>query len=218
MANVDHLCSATHLAQTARYAEWAPEALRGFQALAGGAFADGALSVRDKEIIAFGCAHALRCPYCIDYHHELATKAGATRAELVDALWVAIAVAAHAPYAHASLALRLLDGERPTDFYPGDGRSAAEALGAMTPAAMQGYAALQSAAFAAGALAAPFKTLVAVACAHNVRCAFSIERYVTQALREGTSKAQIAEAVFVAVEMAAGATLGHAGLAAALMA
>ena len=218
MSKVDHLCSADHLAQTAHYADWAPQALKGFQALAGGAFAAGALSVREKEIIAFGCAHVLRCPYCIDYHHRLGTEAGATRAELTEALWVAIAVAAHAPFAHASIALRLLDGERPGDFYARDWRSPLVALTAATPGPMQGYEALQTAAFANGSVAASFKTLIAVACAHNMHCPLSIERYVMQALAEGSERPAIAEAVFVAIEMAAGACLGHAGLAAALMA
>ena len=110
MSKPNSLCSADHLAKTALFAEWAPAALKGFQALAGGAFAAGALSVQDKEIIAFACAHVLRCPYCIDYHHGLATQAGATRNELTEAVWVAIAMAAQAPLAHAAIALRLLDG------------------------------------------------------------------------------------------------------------
>ena len=218
MSKVDHLCTADHLAQTARYADWAPQALKGFQALAGGAFAPGALSVREKEIIAFGCALALRCPYCIDYHHKLGSDAGATREELTEALWVAIAVAAHAPLAHASIALRLLDGEWPADFYNAGWQAPLANFAVASPAAMRGYEALQDAAFAAGVLSAPTKTLIAVACAHNVRCPMSIERYVTQALANGSPKAAIAEAVFVAIEMAAGACLGHAGLAAALMA
>jgi CheY-like chemotaxis protein len=37
------------------------------------------------------------------------------------------------------------------------------------------------------------------------------------ALAAGASKAMVSEAIFVAIEMAAGACLGHAGLAAALM-
>ena len=56
-----------------------------------------------------------------------------------------------------------------------------------------------------------------MACAHNLRCAFSIERTVPAALAAGASKAMVSEAIFVAIEMAAGACLGHAGLAAALM-
>ncbi len=218
MSKPDSLCSASHLAKTALFAEWAPAALKGFQALASGAFAAGALSVKDKEIIAFACAHVLRCPYCIDYHHGLATGAGATRDELTEAVWVAIAMAAQAPLAHAGIALRLLDGEPVEAFYAAGRPSPEAALGAATPAALQGYEALQAAAFAPGVLSAPLKALAAVACAHNLRCAFSIERTVPAALAAGASKAAVAEAIFVAIEMAAGACLGHAGLAAALMA
>jgi len=217
MSKIESLCSAGHLAKTALFAQWAPEALKGFQALAAGAFTPGALSVREKEVIAFGCAHVLRCPYCIEYHHGLATQAGATRGALTEAVWVAIAMAAHAPLAHASIALRLLDGEAVDDFYVAGGASPLEALGASAPAAMRGYDALQEAAFGAGELDAQLKTLVAVACAHNLRCPYTIERTVQRALAAGAPKAAIAEAVFVAIEMAAGACLGHAGLAAALM-
>ena len=173
--------------------------------------------MKDKEIIAFACAHVLRCPYCIDYHHGLATGAGASREELTEALWVAIAMAAQAPLAHAAIALRLLDGEAGGDFYPARQAGPEQALKAATPAALGGYEALQSAAFAPGALNATQKALAAVACAHNLRCAFSIERTVPAALAAGASKPMVAEAIFVAVEMAAGACLGHAGLAAALM-
>ena len=217
MSTPDSLCSASHLAKTALFAQWAPAALKGFQALAGGAFAAGALSVKDKEIIAFACAHVLRCPYCIDYHHGLATGAGATRAELTEAVWIAIAMAAQAPLAHAGIAFRLLDGEKAGEFYAAGQAGPAAALAAATPAALKGYEALQAAAFAPGAVSASLKALAAVACAHNLRCAFSIERTVPAALAAGASKEAVAEAIFVAIEMAAGACLGHAGLAAALM-
>lgn len=217
MSSIDSLCSPSHLAKTALFAQWAPKALQGFQALAAGAFAAGELSVKDKELIAFACAHVLRCPYCIDYHHGLATGAGATREALTEAIWVGIAVAANGPLAHASIAMRLLDGERPAAFYTA---GSAEPLGdfvSAVPSAMQGFNAMTQAAFEAGALTHEFKTLVAVACAHNLRCPFSIEQFVTRALAEGASRGSIAEAIFVAIEMAAGACLGHAGLAAALL-
>ena len=218
MRKIESLSSASHLAKTALFAQWAPQALQGFQALAASAFAPGALSVKEKELIAFGCAHVLRCPYCIDYHHGLATRAGATRTELVEALWVGVSVAANGPLAHAAIAMRLLNRETPDTYYEAGGNPVERAaLASALPAPMQAFDALQNTTFAAGALSAHFKTLIAVACAHNLRCAFSIERYVTQALAQDHARAAIAEAIFIAVEMAAGACFGHAGLAAALM-
>ena len=121
MSKIESLSSASHLAKTALFAQWAPRALQGFQALAASAFAPGALSVKEKELIAFGCAHVLRCPYCIDYHHGLATRAGATRTELVEALWVGVSVAANGPLAHAAIAMRLLNGETPDTYYQAGG-------------------------------------------------------------------------------------------------
>ena len=214
---VTALSAAGHLAKTAHFARWAPEALKGFQALAEGAFAPGALSVTEKEVIAFGCAHALRCPYCIDYHHGLAVKAGATRNMLTESIWVAIAVAAHGPAAHASLAMRYFDGQAPTSFYEAGWQQDAHRFGALWPAAQAALSQLEAGVYAPGELSKDLKTLVAVACAHNIRCPFSIERYVTEARAAGIAREAVSEAIFVAIEMAAGACVGHAGLAAALM-
>lgn len=214
---VSSLSAPGHLAKTAHFGRWAPDALKGFQGLAEGAFSAGALSVADKEVIAFGCAHALRCPYCIDYHHGLAGKAGVTRGMLSESIWVAIAVAAHAPAAHASLAMRYFDGQVPDSFYEAGWEQDAQRFGALAPAAHGALLQLQVAAFAPGELTKDIKVLVAIACAHNIRCPFSIERYVTEARNSGISREAVSEAIFVAVEMAAGACVGHAGLAAALM-
>lgn len=85
------------------------------------------------------------------------------------------------------------------------------------PAADAAQAALQEAALAAGTVSARIKRLIAVGCVHNIRCPRCIEREVRAALDAGEERAAISEAVWVAVEMAAGATFGHAGLAAALM-
>ena len=43
------LCSAEHLAKTALFAEWAPAALKGFQALAGGAATTGRQRILDIQ-------------------------------------------------------------------------------------------------------------------------------------------------------------------------
>jgi AhpD family alkylhydroperoxidase len=216
MAKVDSLCEAGHLAKTARFAEWTPAALKGFQALQQGAFAPGRLSVKEKELVAFGCSHVLRCPYCIDYHHGLATRAGATREELAEAVWVAIAVAAHGVLAHASVTMRCLDGAEP-EYYGTAWREALARFRPLVPAANAGFDALDHAAFAPGALSPELKLLVAVGCAHNEKCPLSIDSYVNAALAAGIEKPAIAEAAWVAIEMAAGACLGHSGLAAALM-
>jgi 4-carboxymuconolactone decarboxylase len=51
---------------------------------------EGALSVKQKELIAVGIAIATRCEPCIYSHVEKSLKSGATAAEVMDAAGVAV--------------------------------------------------------------------------------------------------------------------------------
>ena len=57
---------APDLARFAEVGEGAPELWEKFFAWYDAVFADGALSAREKSIIALAVAHAVQCPYCID--------------------------------------------------------------------------------------------------------------------------------------------------------
>jgi AhpD family alkylhydroperoxidase len=83
----------------------APEAYAAFRTFSQKVFADGALPVRTKQLIAVAVAHVTQCPYCIRGHTEAAMKAGASEPELMEAIWVAAEMRAGAAYAHANLAL-----------------------------------------------------------------------------------------------------------------
>jgi AhpD family alkylhydroperoxidase len=73
------------------------------------AVSEGVLPVKTKELIAIAVAHATHCVYCIDHHVKSAAKAGATEAEINEAILVAIALTAGASYTHAAIALESLD-------------------------------------------------------------------------------------------------------------
>jgi len=62
----------------------------GFANLHKAAMAGGTLSTKHKELIALGIAVAIRCESCIAYHVHDALKAGATRAEVLETLGVAM--------------------------------------------------------------------------------------------------------------------------------
>ena len=49
-------------------------------------FADGALTVREKALIALGVAHAVQCPYCIDAYTQASLQNGADREQLTEAV------------------------------------------------------------------------------------------------------------------------------------
>ena len=85
--------------------ELAPEPLNAFKAFSAAVFAEGALPSKTKQLIAVAVAHVTQCPYCIRGHTQAALKAGATQAEIMEAIWVSAEMRAGAAYAHSALAL-----------------------------------------------------------------------------------------------------------------
>jgi AhpD family alkylhydroperoxidase len=76
-----------------------------FQAFSQTVFADGALPAKMKQLIAVAVAHVTQCPYCIRGHTKAAMRHGATREELMEAIWVAAEMRAGGAYAHSLLAI-----------------------------------------------------------------------------------------------------------------
>ena len=72
-------------------------------------FAEGALSVKTKQLIAVAAAHVTQCPYCIRGHTKAARRSGASPQEIMEAIWVAAEMRAGAAYAHSALALDEID-------------------------------------------------------------------------------------------------------------
>ncbi len=73
-------------------------------------FADGALPAKTKQLIAVAVAHVTQCPYCIRGHTKSALRHGATREEIMEAIWVAAEMRAGAAYAHSLIALAAMEG------------------------------------------------------------------------------------------------------------
>ncbi len=67
-------------------------------------FAPGALDAKTKQLIAVAVAHVTQCPYCIKGHAPAAKRAGASEAELMEAIWVATEMRAGGAVAHSHLA------------------------------------------------------------------------------------------------------------------
>jgi AhpD family alkylhydroperoxidase len=92
----------------ARRVELAPETNAAFQAFSKQVFAEGALSEKDKQLIAVAVAHVTQCPYCIRGHTRLAQRKGASEQEIMEAIWVAAEMRAGGAYAHSVIALDAL--------------------------------------------------------------------------------------------------------------
>ena len=71
-----------------------------FMAWYGACFEEGALSSREKALIALGVAHALQCPYCIDAYTTSALENGSDLEEMTEAVHVASAIRGGASLVH----------------------------------------------------------------------------------------------------------------------
>lgn len=88
------------LAKFGNVGDHAPDLWGKFMAYYGSVFEDGALSAREKAIIALAVAHAVQCPYCIDSYTNTALENGANLEQLTEAIHVACAIRGGASLAH----------------------------------------------------------------------------------------------------------------------
>jgi len=87
----------------ARFAEIGEEASplwEKFAAWYGAVFEEGALTEREKALIALAVAHAVQCPYCIDAYAQDCLKKGADPEQMTEAVHVAAAIRGGASLAH----------------------------------------------------------------------------------------------------------------------
>ena len=67
-----------------------PDVMKAFSALGDAALRDGALTKKTKELIALSLGVAAHCDACLGYHLKALVRLGATRAEVEEALGVAV--------------------------------------------------------------------------------------------------------------------------------
>ncbi|HJV83824.1 carboxymuconolactone decarboxylase family protein [Noviherbaspirillum sp.] len=67
-----------------------PDVMKGFSDLARAASRDGALDKKTKELIALALGIAAHCDACIGFHMQALVKLGATKAEVEEALGMAV--------------------------------------------------------------------------------------------------------------------------------
>lgn len=80
--------------------EFQPELGEKFFDYYGAVFQNGALTEREKSLIALAVAHAVQCPYCIDAYTDTCLKKGADEEEMMEAVHVAAAIKSGAALVH----------------------------------------------------------------------------------------------------------------------
>ena len=83
----------------------APEVMEAWNNFSKTVFKEGALPEKTKQLIAVAVAHVTQCPYCIRSHTRQALRKGASKEEIMEAIWVASEMRAGGAYAHSLIAL-----------------------------------------------------------------------------------------------------------------
>ena len=88
----DHYYHADDLKKFTGIGEFGKELADKFFDYYGAVFAEGALTAREKSLIALAVAHAVQCPYCIDAYATDATEKGCSEKQMMEAVHVAAAI------------------------------------------------------------------------------------------------------------------------------
>jgi alkylhydroperoxidase/carboxymuconolactone decarboxylase family protein len=80
--------------------EWNEELGNRFFDYYGKVFEEGALSAREKSLIALAVAHTEQCPYCIDAYTKDGLQRGVTKEEMMEAIHVGAAIKSGATLVH----------------------------------------------------------------------------------------------------------------------
>ncbi len=203
-----------------KFKETNPEMLDAWMAYHDSVFKDGALSTKEKQLIAVAVAHITSCPYCIRSRTAASMKAGATDKEVVEVIYVAMRLAMGAPYAFSSIAFEAWDHlEQGVALSEGHffKKNIAHEINFFKEES--------------GDIAAPFdnfnkkvyddstltrkfkRGIVGLSCALVTKCPYCIRSCVKDGKADGVTSKQVAEAVNVAMVMAAGACWAHSSIA-----
>lgn len=97
------------LGRFAEISRGAPELARKFFDYYGAVFAEGALTAREKSLIALAVSHAVQCPYCIDAYSTDALEKGSNLDQMTEAVHVAAAIKGGAALVHGVQMLNHVD-------------------------------------------------------------------------------------------------------------
>ncbi|MCC5914243.1 MAG: carboxymuconolactone decarboxylase family protein [Balneolaceae bacterium] len=75
----------------------------------GSVFEEGALTAREKSLIALAVAHTIQCPYCIDAYTEDTLEKGCSEEQMMEAVHVATAIRGGASLVHGVQMMNKVD-------------------------------------------------------------------------------------------------------------
>ncbi|MBW1992624.1 MAG: carboxymuconolactone decarboxylase family protein [Deltaproteobacteria bacterium] len=97
---MSHYYEENDLERFAELGRYRPELFEIFMNYYQNVMAEGALSVREKALIALAVAHTVQCPYCIDAYTRACLESGSNPEEMTEAVHVAAAIKGGATLIH----------------------------------------------------------------------------------------------------------------------
>jgi alkylhydroperoxidase/carboxymuconolactone decarboxylase family protein len=98
-----------HLSKFGEISEGSPALSAKFFEWYGAAFEDGALTAREKSLIALAVSHAVQCAYCIEAYSKDCLEKGSDLEQMTEAIHVAAAIRGGASLVHG---MQMLDHVR----------------------------------------------------------------------------------------------------------
>jgi AhpD family alkylhydroperoxidase len=86
-----------------------PEVAAGFGSLFGKVMKEGALSLREKELVALGMGIALRCLPCIRLHVQKCLEVGATKEQVLEVAAVAVVMQGGPCFTHIAEVIEAIE-------------------------------------------------------------------------------------------------------------
>lgn len=80
--------------------EWSKELGEKFFEYYNSVFKEGALTAREKSLIALAVSHVVKCPYCIDAYTKDGLQRGLTKEEMMEAVHAGAAIESGATLVH----------------------------------------------------------------------------------------------------------------------
>jgi AhpD family alkylhydroperoxidase len=204
-----NLYTKEHTQKLAQLKDLAPEQLKAFNDFNVAVFKEGALTIKEKEIVAVAIAHITQCPYCIESHTKKAKKAGASLEELVEAIFVATAVEAGGVVTHSTHVHNAKNVDASDVLYARSNLKNLSNLGKFAPEGFKGYSVFSAAATKEGKLTAKFKEIIATASGVASQCPYCIDVHTKKAEKLGATSEELAEAIMVTSALRAGGSYAH---------
>lgn len=179
-------------------------------------FKEGAISVKEKQLIALACAYITGSDKCIKLRTRLSKENGSTNEEIAEAVFIAMRLAVGQPYAFSSIAFENFDLMKSKgdvtkgyfisknitpqiqDFHKQSGEKYVK------------FSKFHGIVYEDGHLSKKLKKgLMGLACAILAKCPWCIRSCIRDGLQEGVTKEEITEAVNIAMIMNATASISH---------